>query len=51
MFFEKKPWHALPFETLILELKTSIEGLSEKEAAFRLKEFGKNLIPKKSRRG
>lgn len=51
MFFEKKPWHALPFETLILELKTSIEGLSEKEAAFRLKEFGKNLIPKKKQEG
>ncbi len=45
----KKSFWALPVSETLDILETSQEGLSEEEAAKRLKTFGKNAIPEKTR--
>ena len=44
-------WHALPIEEVLTRLSVGSEGLTEDEAARRLKEYGPNLTPKKPERG
>ena len=44
-------WHALPVEEVLTRLSVGSEGLTEDEAARRLKEYGPNLTPKKPERG
>ncbi|GAA4653306.1 cation-translocating P-type ATPase [Anaerocolumna aminovalerica] len=44
------PWHAKPAEEICKELKTSTEGLSDAEAALRLKAHGINELRKKENR-
>jgi calcium-translocating P-type ATPase len=38
-------WHALPEQEVLRLLETSSQGLSDAEAAERLKEFGPNVLP------
>jgi len=40
-------WHSLSKEKIIQVLGTSLDGLSKKEAEFRQKKYGKNLLPSK----
>jgi P-type Ca2+ transporter type 2C len=42
-------WHALDKKEVLNKLKTSEEGLSEKEASARLKQYGKNEIKQSSK--
>ena len=37
-------WHAVKKESVLKKLKTSEDGLDEKEAGIRLERYGKNLI-------
>lgn len=41
---KRKPWHALPLPEVLRELETTAEGLSDAEAANRLKQNGKNEL-------
>lgn len=41
---KRKPWHALPLSEVLRELETTAEGLSDAEAANRLKQNGKNEL-------
>ena len=45
MFYNKK------IEEIELELKTSKDGLTEKEASTRLEKCGRNILPKKKSAG
>jgi len=45
----KVNWHNLSVETVLKKLKTSRDGLSEKEARQRLKKFGLNKLPEEKR--
>jgi len=38
-------WHALPIEKVYETLRSGPEGLSEEEAAVRLAQYGKNVLP------
>ena len=42
-------WHALDKKEVLQKLKTSENGLSEKEASARLKKYGKNEIKQTSK--
>ncbi|MGL5513149.1 MAG: HAD-IC family P-type ATPase, partial [Sporomusa sp.] len=44
------PWHAKPTEEICKEMKTSEEGLSDAEAAKRLKQYGANELRTKENR-
>src|SRR3990172_7333761 len=46
----EKPWHNLSVERVLKRLETSENGLTENEAARRLKEFGLNKLPEKKRK-
>lgn len=41
---KRKPWHALPLSEVLRELETTAKGLSDAEAANRLKQNGKNEL-------
>lgn len=41
---KRKPWHALPLSEVLRELETTARGLSDAEAANRLKQNGKNEL-------
>jgi Ca2+-transporting ATPase len=51
MMFEKQPWHARPVETVLAALESSPAGLSEAEAARRLKTVGANELPRQGGEG
>ncbi len=40
----KRPWHCMSYEQTMTALGTSEEGLSDEEAAARLKKYGKNVL-------
>ncbi len=44
---KRKPWHSMPIAEVFSELGTSEEGLSDAEAADRLKRYGSNELRKK----
>ena len=47
----RKKWHSMDVDSVVLELKTSIdEGLSEDEVKKRIEEYGENKIPEKKKR-
>jgi len=46
----EKPWHNLSVERVLKRLETGKNGLTESEAARRLKEFGLNKLPEKKRK-
>lgn len=46
MMFEKQPWHARTVDEVLAILETSTTGLSEEEAARRLKTVGVNELPR-----
>ncbi len=43
-------WHTLKVDAVFKSLKTSVTGLTTKEADERLKQFGKNILPEKKRK-
>lgn len=46
-----KPWHSIDAETILKELKSNVEkGLTQEEAAERLKKYGENKLPEKKRK-
>ena len=47
----RKPWYAQSLEEVYKELNTSEEGLSDAEAALRLKKYGKNELRETEKRG
>lgn len=46
----RKPWHAEAIEDVEKELDTSEEGLSDAEAALRLKKYGRNELHQKNQK-
>ncbi len=46
-----RPWHAMTVEEVLNELKTSLNGLSSREASVRLREFGPNELEETKKRG
>ncbi len=45
-----RPWHSKSIESIYEELNTSLEGLSDVEAAIRLKKYGSNALIKKKKK-
>lgn len=41
---KQQPWHSMPLEEVYRDYQTSEDGLSDAEAAKRLKEYGKNEL-------
>jgi Ca2+-transporting ATPase len=41
----RKPWHSFPIERTLEELKSQLDGLTDKETGLRLKKFGLNKLP------
>lgn len=46
----RKPWHAEPVEKVMAQLNTTEEGLSDAEAAERLKKHGYNVLKEKKQK-
>lgn len=51
MAMEKMEWYRLNSQSVLEELESSREGLSWQEAGIRLKQYGKNKIREKKRKG
>ncbi len=47
----RRPWHAMTVEEVLNELKTSLKGLSSREASARLQEYGPNELEETKKRG
>ncbi|WP_444925077.1 cation-transporting P-type ATPase [Microbulbifer sp. DLAB2-AF] len=47
----EKNWHSMSADTVFSELKTSMAGISEDEAALRLRTYGPNCLPAPARKG